>query len=164
MLADFKRNALGFLEIMPQNEWEWLAIAQHHGLPTRLLDWTTNPLVAVYFACSGESGGEPSIIYAFPSGQYLDLTEFPDPFMIRNASLVRPAHVTVRLSAQHGVFTVHPDPRVAFRNSKLTAIAVPSRARHKILADVGRNGVNIEKLFPGLDGICAKIRFDYRYT
>lgn len=52
MLAEFKRQARPFLEWPLTNDFEWMFLAQHHGLPTRLLDWSTNALVALYFAAS----------------------------------------------------------------------------------------------------------------
>src|SRR5437764_765572 len=50
MLKRFRQDAGPRLRDRPSDDWEWLFLAQHFGVPTRLLDWTENPLVGLWFA------------------------------------------------------------------------------------------------------------------
>ena len=54
MLEEFKKEASKYLRIEPKNDFEWMFLAQHYGIPTKLLDWSTDPLVALFFAMPEE--------------------------------------------------------------------------------------------------------------
>jgi hypothetical protein len=69
------RNFIKYSTIEDQNRsiWNWLTLGQHHGLPSRLLDWTYSPLVALHFAVGNfEDFDKDSMIYAVDYKQTLE--------------------------------------------------------------------------------------------
>jgi hypothetical protein len=78
MLNDFKRFARPYLEHLPKKEWEWIALAQHHKLPTRFLDWTEHAATALFFAVDNCSNHNvDGVVWCFEMPDTLD--KYVDP-------------------------------------------------------------------------------------
>ena len=152
----FRQRAIVHLGRTPTDDWEWLAIAQHHGLPTRLLDWTRNPLVAAYFSVIDVSADD-SAIYAYRSKTYLSIEKHLDPFKVDHVARVVPNHATVRIAVQSGLFTIHPRPTEAFTSSDIDKFVIPNDARKRMKKALSKIGVDRASMFPDLDGIARHV-------
>ena len=154
----WKERALPFLTSVPQTDWDWLALGQHHSLPTRLLDWTSNPLVACYFAVEEKSDTD-SMIYAYETRWFISVKDNPDPFDYKKVGKFIPRHITARITAQSGLFTIHPNPYVPFTSDKIDQIIIPNDIRYTLKKTLNRYGINRVSLFPGLDGLARHIQW-----
>ena len=79
-LQRWMRAAMRYATPAPRNETEWLVMAQHFGVPTPMLDWTTSPLISLFFACDGERATDGCVwqvrtTSAFNDFHYLDTVD-----------------------------------------------------------------------------------------
>jgi hypothetical protein len=175
MLEDFQRRSLHLIDYHPGNSWDWLALAQHHGMATRLLDWTENPLIALWFSIatrSDEIKSDYSVVWAFnvPKDDIVRSTEDKDPFKGRNVKVFKPNHITKRISSQFGWFTIHKSEEnkkfVPFElnpdyGQRIFKIKIDPKCFRECKMRLHNFGINSSSMYPDIDGLAKHVEWLY---
>jgi hypothetical protein len=160
----------------------WWALMQHHGAPTRLLDWSESIYVAAYFACCAAEQ-EDGAIWLFHPNKFVQCSGASSTVLgqIDEASswafdestaesILLPRHFKrfERLRTQQGFFTLPTKPYSRIDDLILNAlkdsmgdrlaecclkIIVPGALKSPILANLHSMNITADTLFPGIDGL-----------
>lgn len=137
LLTRFKQRSLPYWPAgYPQNDWEHLFAMQHYGIPTRLLDWSENLLVAMYFAAlppsSGDVSAQPAIWTLDPvnwNAHVRQLLDFTDIRILTTDSEELKAYAAIEREGQDliqryntplAIYGTHNSPRIVAQRGAFT--------------------------------------------
>lgn len=185
MISNFRTAGAAFLSKYSQTEMYFSA--QHFGMPTRLLDWSTNPLAALFFACEGEEGHD-GFVYAMDATKVIpsDATKpngkklWPSVMLMHNPIVryavevsfwmqldpkynpyvlpVRPDVIPGRIGQQSSCFTFHMHLAAPVNNPTLITIKVNASQKPVIRDELHRVNINQFTTYYDLDHLSKEIR------
>lgn len=153
--------------------WRKLVVAQHCGLPTRFLDWTTNPLAALYFAVEEEplESTEDSAVYVLKDRKaftVVGMARSPKngeaPYYAHDeeeVGLLMPPHISPRVSAQGSVFAIRKAPDKPIEPDLI--VPVSQDERKHIRRELSALNINRSTLFPDMDGAAEYLEWSCRF-
>src|SRR5438034_384560 len=183
LVYKFRLRAPRYLSTLPQNDWEWLFLMQHYGLPTRLLDWTESALFALYFALRNHNRDCDAVvwvldpmwlnkqikIYNVPStADSVVVPWCPGSLQAEMPLAIQPIHASTRIAAQRGVFTIHGRLADGFEKlgraaeeARLVPIRICSDHTVAVLDELRKAGIDQTTVFPGeLESLCEELKRD----
>lgn len=185
MLKHFRRDSLPRVQDRPLTNWDWIFLAQHYGLPTRLLDWTENPLIGLFFAVESYERARDPIDGAFleldPAGLnkatyshaprviMFDEDEFLTDYLPGTRKGPRQGPIAAvagryfdRIVAQAGTFTVnhsdHVDLEKVDSGAYVRRIRVPATAKPFISAELSDMNINASTVYPDLTHLADHVK------
>ena len=170
LFREFRREAPRW-ERHLSTDVEFLALGQHYGLPTRMLDWSTNPLVAAWFACSADEASDGAINMLRVPKRSGIVDDYPglDPFALPAGAaplLVRVPPTVSRITAQQGLFSLHADPTAAWVPTSppymFNRLIIPAAEKAYFLQMLHILGVNQARLMVDLAGHCSTLAWQYK--
>lgn len=158
-----ERSKLEYPSIFKENNLlDELALMQHYGMPTRMMDVTENPLVALCFAClsNRDKDGE---VFAFISGYGIQIYSSYDEKIIyneRKLAFVRTKVFSERQRIQQGLYMWFPDDKLSGFDKKSEVvhdrIIIPAKYKGSIIYDLKMLGISGKTLFPENIDLCCK--------
>lgn len=157
LLNSWKRYASNQLLTQPVDEWDWISLAQHHGLTTRLLDWTKNPLVALFFATFDFNPKIDSSVFILDFENEVINNQMNSPFEIDHSGVFFPKGITARIISQRGVFTISHKPELSLeknmKDKKILKIRIKGSSKKSIQKVLEQYGINEFAIYQDLDNL-----------
>ena len=165
----FKMNYYSYTPERPQSDMDLLFLGQHYGLPTRLLDFTYNPMIALYFACESEPESDGRVyVWSLNNMPLMDAdsnSKMPhsleEIFKLKGARFVVPNYTDARYKNQKALFLLSDKPTSPF-DFVTDSYIIKKENKEQILCDLANLGYDKTLVYPLLDSLCADIKKELR--
>ena len=164
LFLEFKKLFRPYTSERPETDLELMFMAQHYGIPTRLLDWTFNPLIALYFA-SKENSGLDGKVYSIKLHKSFKVEELEETSLsinkllkIKGCKYIIPHYTDTRYYNQKSIFLLSDKPkrRFLFADKEIVYI-IKSEAKQQIRQELALLGINESFVLPTLDHLSDDI-------